>query len=66
MNNLISTELLHKVIALNNKLLAGEVRHPARLALFLEEIATDAWNEAKDLGAASWEDAEDLPASLKF
>lgn len=64
--NLISLELMTGIIALNNKIVAGEVRHPARLALLLEELATDAWNQAKELGAASWEDAEDLPPSLRF
>jgi hypothetical protein len=65
-SNQISADLLTKIIALNNKLIAGEVLHPARLALFLEEIAADAWNEAKELGAATWQDAEDLPPSLMF
>lgn len=64
--NLISKELLHNVIALNTKLIAGEIGHPARLALYLEQMASEAWSEAEELGAATWEDAEDLPPSLKF
>lgn len=66
MNNLISLDLVQGIVALNNKLIANEIKHPARLALFLEELATDAWNEAKELGASTWEDAEDLPPSLRI
>ncbi|RAM48057.1 MAG: hypothetical protein C6Y22_29970 [Hapalosiphonaceae cyanobacterium JJU2] len=66
MSNLISLELVQGIIALNNKIIANEVKHPARLALLLEELATDAWNESKRLGAASWDDALDLPPSLRI
>lgn len=66
MSNLISLELVQGIVALNSKIIANEVKHPARLALLLEELATDAWNEARELGAASWEDAEDLPPSLRI
>jgi hypothetical protein len=66
MTNLISQNLMQGLLAINNKIISGEVRHPARLALLLEELAADAWNESRELGAATWEDAEDVPPSLRF
>lgn len=66
MKNLLSQELMQKILALNSKIVNGDIKHPARLALLLEEIATVAWSDARELGAATWEDAEDLPPSLRF
>lgn len=62
----ISLELIQSVVELNNKILTKTVVHPATLALLLEEIATDAWNEASELGTVTWQEAEDIPPSLRI
>lgn len=64
--SLISLELIRQLTQINNKILAGELRHPERLALCLEDLATDAWNEARELGETTWADAEDLQPSLRI
>lgn len=66
MNSLISVDLLQAVAILNNKILARTISHPAKLALALEEIATDAWNEAKELGGLTWQEAEDMQPCLRI
>ena len=62
----ISIDLIKLVVNLNDKLLNKTISHPAKLALALEEIATDAWNEAKELGTAAWQDVEEIQPCLRI
>jgi hypothetical protein len=66
MNSLISLELIERLTWINNKIASGELTHPARFALFLEDLATDAPNEARALGEATWAEAEDLQPSRSY
>jgi predicted alternative tryptophan synthase beta-subunit len=66
MRNSISAELVDSLVNLNRKIINSEITHPGRLALALEEIVTDAWNEAKELSVPTWEDAEILPPSIRI
>ncbi|MBD2609514.1 hypothetical protein H6G81_34760 [Scytonema hofmannii FACHB-248] len=63
---MISNELMESLTRINNLILLGEVRHPARFALLLEELAGDAWNEARRLGQATWDEAENLQPSIRI
>lgn len=62
----LSLELIHQLTELNNKVLDGELRHPGRFALALEDLATDAWNEAREFGETTWKEAEELQPSLRI
>ncbi len=62
----ISLELIQSVVELNKKIINKTIVHPATLALALEEIATDAWNQAKELGAVTWQEAEDIQPCLRI
>ena len=64
--SLISLELINRLTSMNDKILTGELQHPGRFALALEELATDAWNEARELGETTWSDAENLQPSLRI
>lgn len=64
--SLISLELINQLTWINNKILSGELQHPGRFALYLEDLATDAWNEARELGETTWNEAEDLQPSLRI
>jgi hypothetical protein len=64
--SLISLELIDRLTGLNFKILNQQINNPARLAAELEEIAIDAWNEAKELGMPTWENAEMLPPSIRI
>lgn len=66
MNSLISIDLISRLTWINNAIIDGELRHPARFALFLEDLATDAWNEARELGEATWDEAEGLQPSIRI
>jgi hypothetical protein len=63
---MISNELMEGLTRINNVILTGELTHPGRFALLLEELAGDAWNEARRLGQATWDDAEDLQSSTRI
>lgn len=63
---MISNELLEGLTGINNLILLGQVKHPARLAILLEELTNLAWDEAKKLGQATWDDAEGLQPSLRI
>jgi len=63
---LISGELTNLLIELNNKVLNNIITTPEVLALALEEIATDAWIEARKRGAMTWQDAEDIQPSIRI
>lgn len=62
----ISLELVQSLVDLNNKVLNKTIVHPAKLALALEEIATDAWNQAKELGMPTWTNVEDIQPCLRI
>lgn len=64
--NLLSLNLISRLTSINDKVISGELRHPGHFALVLEELATDAWDEAKELGHTTWSDAEDLQPSLRI
>ncbi|MGB6298337.1 MAG: hypothetical protein WBF90_19415 [Rivularia sp. (in: cyanobacteria)] len=64
--SLISVELLCELMKLNKSVIGKEIIHPSRLALKLEEIAAIAWEEAKELGCTTLEEAEDLQPSLQI
>ncbi len=49
---------------INNVILTGQLRHPGRFALILEDLALVAWEEAKELGEVTWSEAEDLQPSI--
>jgi hypothetical protein len=63
---MISNELMESLTRINNLILLGTLTHPARFALLLEELAGDAWNEARRLGQATWDDAEDLQPAIRI
>jgi hypothetical protein len=63
---LISGELTNSLIELNNKVLNNTIMTPENLAIALEEIATDAWIEARKRGAATWQDVEDIQPSIRI
>jgi hypothetical protein len=63
---MISNELMESLTRINNLILLGDLTHPARFALLLEELAGDAWNEARKLGQATWDDAEDLQSAIRI
>lgn len=63
---MISNQLIEGLTAINNVIWTGQLTHPARFALLLEDLATDAWNEAKQLGEATWAEAEDLQPSFRI
>ncbi|WP_414625194.1 hypothetical protein [Calothrix sp. CCY 0018] len=58
--SLISLDLIHELVELNNLIINEQIIHPTRLALKLEEIAARAWEEARELGVISFEEAEGL------
>ncbi|MFB2770360.1 hypothetical protein ACE1AT_13875 [Pelatocladus sp. BLCC-F211] len=64
--SLLSVELLQGLVALNNKVINRDITHPLHFALALEELAYDAWGETTELGVPTWEDAEDLPPSIRI
>lgn len=64
--NLISVELIRRLTWINYQIINNELKHPARLALLLEDLATDAWNQARELGEATWLEAEGIPPSLRI
>ncbi len=63
---MISLELIRGLVFLNSQILSGELTHPGRLAVQLEDLAADAWIEAKSQGQATWEEAEDLQPSIRI
>lgn len=63
---LISSDLLVELMKLNDAIIKKEIIHPARFALKLEEIATNAWVEAKELGCTTLDEAEGLQPSLQI
>lgn len=65
MTNFISLELIDSLLNLNTDILNNRIRHPARLALLLEQIAKQARDEAKQLGISD-DDAVNLPPSLRI
>ncbi len=64
--SLISLNLIQSIVSLNNKVLSESINHPGALALALEEIATDAWNEAKELGIPTWQEVEDVQPAIRI
>lgn len=64
--SLISNDLIHELVKLNQSIIDEEIIHPSRLALRLEEIAASAWDEAEQLGCTSFELAEGLQPSFQI
>ncbi len=64
--NLISVELIHRFTKIGNQIINDEIKHPARFALLLEDLATDVWNQARELGEATWLEAEGISPSLQI
>ncbi len=63
---LISPELVQELINLNTKVIDETIADPTKLALALEEITAQAWDEAKKKGAVTWADIEDVAPSLRI
>lgn len=63
---MISNQLIEGLTAINNAIWTGQLTHSAKFALLLEDLATDAWNEARELNETTWAKAEDLPPSLRI
>jgi hypothetical protein len=64
--SLLSLDLIDGIVAINNKIINRDITHPFHLALALEELAHDAWSEARIMGVPTWEEAEDLPPSIRI
>ena len=64
--SLISNDLIHELVKLNQSIIDQEIIHPSRLALRLEEIAASAWDEAEQLGCTSFELAEGIQSCLQI
>lgn len=62
----ISSELIDELVQLNRSVITKDINHPSRLALRLEEIAANAWDEAKKLGCTTFEEVEGLQPSLQI
>lgn len=65
-NTLISSKLMDGLLAINHRIVLSQITHPVTLALVLEELATDAWEEARLMGFPTWEEAEDLQPSIRI
>ena len=63
---MISNELMESLTRINNLVLLGTLTHPAQFALLLEDLAGDAWNEARRLGQTTWDEAEDLQSAIRI
>jgi hypothetical protein len=63
---MISNELMEGLTRINNLILTGQLTHLGRFALLLEELAGDAWNEARKLGHTTWDEVEDLQPSIRI
>lgn len=63
---MISNQLIEGLTAIGNAIWTGQLTHPARFALLLEDLATDAWNEARKLNEITWTEAEDLQPSFRI
>lgn len=63
---MISLELINRLAWITSAIVGGDLTHPARLAVMLEDLAADAWNEAKEQGQATWAEVEDLQPSIRI
>lgn len=63
---MISLELINRLTWITSAIVSGDLTHPARLAVMLEDLAADAWNEASEQGQATWAEVKDLQPSIRI
>jgi spore coat polysaccharide biosynthesis predicted glycosyltransferase SpsG len=63
MTTAISVEFIERLTAISNWVAGGHINRHASLAVVLEDLATDIWLKAQELGETTWKEAEGLEES---